>query len=307
MNWCCRQYPQKSGAACPGDASMRAERHLLAAALMVAAALLNSVDAVIVRTLAGEVHPLMIGFFRSFFGLIVVLPWVIARVDLMASPYRFQHVLRAALKLASLVTLFVAFAHAPLADATAINFTMPVFLVLGAFLFLGERIGLASIVGVIAGFVGIVIIIRPGASAFDPWLLFALAGAILTAASQLLLRRMAIHDTTQRLVAWNLIAMMPLGFLSMLPVWATPSPGQIALLALQGVLGALNMTLITRAFGLASASFLAPFDFLRLPVVAGFAFLLFGEVAPVETWIGAAIIFAAAFFATGGSRLKRRD
>lgn len=285
---------------------MNAERSLVAAALMVVAAIFNSVDAVIVRTLAGEVHPLMIGFFRSFFGLVVVLPWVLARVDLKASPYRLLHVVRAGLKLASLVALFVAFVHAPLADATAINFTMPVFLVLGAWVFLRERIGLSSIAGVIAGFVGIVVIIRPGASAFDPWLLFALAGAILTAASQLMLRRMAFHDTTQRLVAWNLIATVPLGFFAMLPVWSAPSPGQIALLALQGGLGALNMTLITKAFAMANASFLAPFDFLRLPVVACMAFLIFGEIAPAETWIGAAIIFGSALFATGGMHLRRR-
>lgn len=285
---------------------MSAERNLAAAVLMLAAAMLNSVDAVIVRMLAGEVPPLVIGFYRSFFGLVVVLPWVLARVDIGASPYRFQHVLRAALKLASLVALFIAFAHAPLADATAMNFTMPVFLVLGAWMFLGERIGLSSLIGVIAGFVGVVIIIRPGASTFDPWLLFALAGAVLTAASQLMLRRMAAHDTTQRLVAWNLITMVPLGFLAMLPVWVTPTLDQIGLLALQGSLGALNMTLITRAFGLASASFLAPFDFLRLPVVAGLAFLLFGEIATIETWIGAAVIFASALFATGSAHFRRR-
>lgn len=286
---------------------MGAERSLLAAMLMLIAAILNSVDAVIVRSLAGEVPPLVIGFYRSLFGLIVVLPWVVARVDLKASPYRVQHVVRAGLKLASLVALFVAFAHAPLADATAINFTMPVFLVLGAWIFLREKISVSSIVGVLAGFVGIIIIIRPGASAFDPWLLFALAGAILTAASQLMLRRMAVHDTTQRLVAWNLIATVPLGFLAMLPVWVTPTIGQIGLLALQGGLGALNMTLITRAFGLASASFLAPFDFLRLPVVASLAFLLFGETASADTWIGAAIIFASAMFATGSAQFRRRE
>lgn len=285
---------------------MNAERHLLAAALMVVAAILNSVDAVIVRMLAGDVNPLTIGFFRSLFGLLVVLPWVVVRVDLKASPYRFQHVLRAGLKLASLVALFVAFAHAPLADATAINFTMPAFLVLGAWLFLGETIGLATVAGIIAGFVGIVIIIQPGAAAFDPWLLFALGGAILTAASQLMLRRMAIHDTTQRLVAWNLIATVPLGFLAMLPIWSAPSLGQIALLALQGGLGALNMALVTRAFSLARASFLAPFDFLRLPIVAGLAFLLFAEIAPAETWIGAAIIFGSALVATSSTHLRRR-
>ena len=72
------------------------------------------------------------------------------------------------------------------------------------------------------------------------------------------------------------------------------------------MLGALNMTLITRAFAMASASYLAPLDFLRLPVVAVMAFLFFAEVAPVTTWIGAATIFVATLAAAGGARLRRR-
>lgn len=278
----------------------------LAISMMVAAAFLNSLDAIIVRFLAGEVHPLMIGFFRSFFGLLVVSPWIVARIGLKASPYRILHAVRAGLKLASLVTLFIAFAHAPLADATAINFTMPVFLVLGAWLLLGERVGIASIVGIFAGLVGVVIIIRPGASGFDQWLLFALAGAILTAASQLMLRRMALRDSTDRLVAWNLIMTVPLGLIVMLPVWSMPTWNQLGLLAVQGVLGALNMTLITRAFGLANASVLAPFDFLRLPIVALMAFTLFGEAPAAQTWIGAALIIGATIVATSGWPWRRK-
>ncbi len=278
----------------------------LAISMMVAAAFLNSLDAIIVRSLAGEVHPLMIGFFRSFFGLLVVSPWIVARIGLRASPYRVLHAVRAGLKLASLVTLFIAFAHAPLADATAINFTMPVFLVLGAWLLLGERVGIASVVGIFAGLVGVVIIIRPGASGFDQWLLFALAGAILTAASQLMLRRMALRDSTDRLVAWNLIMTVPLGLIVMLPVWSMPTWNQLGLLAVQGVLGALNMTLITRAFGLANASVLAPFDFLRLPIVALMAFTLFGEAPAAQTWIGAALIIGATIVATSGWPWRRK-
>jgi drug/metabolite transporter (DMT)-like permease len=287
-------------------AMTRQRRATLAALMMIAAAFLNGLDAAIVRTLAHGVHPLIIGFFRAFFGLLVLLPWIVTRVDLRASPYRWLHALRAGLKLAALVALFVAFMHAPLADATAINFSMPIFLILGAWLFLGEHIGIGRILAVLAGFAGIMIIIRPGIAGFDPWLLFALAGAVLTAIIQLMLRRMALNDTTDRLVAWNLLAMVPIGLIVALPVWVTPSPWQLALLALQGGLGALNMTLITRAFGMADASFLAPLDFLRLPIVALLAFLLFGEVATTSTWIGAAIICAAPLALAGGSRLLRR-
>lgn len=285
---------------------MLPERSLIAVALVVTVAVLNSIDAVIVRSLSDEIPPLLIGFFRSLFGLVVVLPWIFGRIDLKASPYRFSHALRAALKLGALVSLFLAYAHAPLADAIAINFMMPLFLVLGAWLFLGERIVAASIAGVMAGFVGILVILRPGASAFDPWLLFALLSAILAAASQLLLRRMALNDTTERLVAWNLLTIVPLGFLAMLPVWVTPTLGQLAILAIQGAMGALNMTLITKAYRMANASFLAPFDFLRLPVVACLAYLLFGELAPAQTWIGAAIIFGAALVASTCAHTRRR-
>ncbi|SMO83494.1 EamA domain-containing membrane protein RarD [Paracoccus laeviglucosivorans] len=281
------------------------QRKGIAVAMMIGATLLAGLDAVIVRSLAGGVHPLIIGFFRALFGLIAVLPWIVGRVDLRASSYRWMHVLRAALKLASLVTLFVAFAHAPLADATAINFTMPIFLTLGAWLFLRERIGAERLLAVLAGFIGITIIIRPGATAFDPWLLFALAGAILTATIQLILRKMAQRDTTDQLVAWNLLSMVPLGLLVALPVWQTPTPAQLGLLALQGFLGAMNMTLITRAFSMADASFLAPLDFLRLPIVAVLAFLFFGEIAPAATWIGAAVIFASALLTARGLRWSR--
>jgi drug/metabolite transporter (DMT)-like permease len=273
---------------------------------MVSAAVLAGFDALIVRMLAGGVHPLIIGFFRALFGLFAVLPFILRRADLLASPYRTLHVVRAGLKFASLVALFIAFAHAPLADATAINFTMPIFLTLGAWLILREKVELPVLCGVVVGFAGVVVIIRPGAGTFDPWLLFALAGAVLTAVSQLILRRMALRDTTDRLVAWNLIAMVPLGFIAILPVWTTPTPAQIGLMALQGGMGALNMALITRAFGMASASFLAPLDFLRLPVVGAMAFLFFGEVVPVSTWIGAATIFGATLLAAGGARLTRR-
>ena len=105
------------------------------------------------------------------------------------------------------------------------------------------------------------------------------------------------RDTPDRLVAWNLLAMAPLGLIGALPFWVTPTPAQLGLLALQGILGALNMTLITRAFSLAEASFLAPFDFLRMPLVAFLALVFFHEVAPPATWAGAGVIVLAVVLA----------
>jgi drug/metabolite transporter (DMT)-like permease len=279
---------------------------LIGVALMVLVALLTAVDAVIVRLLSREVHPFVIGFTRALFGLLAVLPWILAQPAVLRSSYRFRHVLRAALKLASLIAFFAAFAVAPLADVTAIAFAGPIFVTVGAWLFLAEQPRAQRVAAVVAGFVGVLIVLRPGQQSGVPTgLLLALLGALLAAVSQLILKPMSGRDSTEALVAWNLIVTVPLAVLPALLVWTTPTPGQWALLAVQGALGALNMGLATRAFSLAEASLIVPIDFLRLPIVAALAYILFGQTVPLATWIGGIVIFAATLLMARSARSPR--
>ncbi|MHA3976698.1 DMT family transporter [Halovulum sp. GXIMD14794] len=279
---------------------------LVGVGLMMAVAALSAVDAVIVRSVSPGVHPFVIGFTRSLFGLLVVLPWIMARPQVLRSEFRMMHVVRAALKLASLVAFFAAFATAPLADVTAIAFTAPIFVTLGAWAFLSERPQAARIVAVVMGFAGVVIVLRPGQHEGIPaGLLFALLGALLTAIIQLILKPMSARDSTQTLVAWNLIVTVPIAAIPAALFWTTPTADQWLLLATQGMIGALAMFMVTRAFSLAEASLIVPFDFLRLPIVAGLAFLLFGEVVPLETYIGGIVIFGASLLMARTARTRR--
>ncbi|MCR9236691.1 MAG: DMT family transporter [Alphaproteobacteria bacterium] len=288
----------------PG-ANVRNVNAMVAAALMLAAAVLTALDAVLVRLLADEVHPFVIVFFRSVFGLMVVLPWILARRQQMVSHYRLMHFLRAAMKIAALVCFFFAFALAPLADVTAIMFTAPIFLTLGGWMIFGETYSAGRLIAVLAGFVGVIIVIRPAGGDMSWALSYALIGSALTAAIQLMLKKMAKHDSTQTLVSWNLVLMAPLAFIPALYFWATPTLPQLGLLAVQGIVGALNMSLVTRALSMADASLLAPIDFVRLPIVAVLAFLFFGELASIETWIGASVIFLSTLIVAGGASWKR--
>jgi drug/metabolite transporter (DMT)-like permease len=274
---------------------------------MVIVALLTAIDAVIVRLLANEVHPFVIGFTRSLFGLLAVMPWIIRRVDLAGSPYRWLHAIRAGMKLLALVAFFVAFAHAPLAEVTAISFTTPIFLSLGGWLLLREHMVLSRALALLIGLGGMLLVIQPGSGGISIALLFALAGALITAAIQLILKRMSLRDKTDRLVAWNLLTMVPLAMVPAIIFWTTPTFEQLILLFTQGLLGALNMTLITRALSLADVSFIAPMDFLRLPLVATLAYLMFGEIPQVSTWIGAVVIFGATLLVAGSTRFIRHD
>lgn len=280
---------------------------LIGVSLMLCVAVLSAIDAVIVRQLSPGVHPFVIGFTRALFGCLVFLPFIVARPGMLRSEFRFLHVIRAALKLGSLIAFFIAFASAPLADVTAIAFTAPIFVTIGAWLFLSEPPRALRVAAVIVGFVGVLLVLRPGhGGTISSGLVYALAGAVLTAVIQLILKPMSGRDATETLVAWNLIVTVPLAAVPAAFVWSTLSLGEWSLLALQGVLGALNMGLVTRAFSLAEASLLVPIDFLRLPIVAALAFALFGQTVPLGTWIGGSVIFAATLLMARSAR-NRRD
>ncbi|MDH2327185.1 DMT family transporter [Cereibacter sp. SYSU M97828] len=265
------------------------------------AALLGAVDAAIVRSLGGEVHPFIIAFFRAGFGALAVLPLVLRRPSVLRSvhPLR-QHAARAGLKLLALIAFFAAFARGPLTDVTAIAFTSPIFVVLGATVMLGERLNRAKIAAAVLGFLGAMLIVGPAGSGPSLALGLALSGAALTALIQLMLKSMSSGDRTDTLVVLNLLLSAPIALLIALPVWDMPDRAQFALLALQGVLGAANMALMTHAMSLADASVVAPVDFLRLPLVALVAWLIFAETAAATTWAGGAIICAAALLASRG-------
>ncbi len=175
-----------------------------------------------------------------------------------------------------------------------------------AVVFLGESPRTARVVAVAVGFAGVLLVLRPGQHDGIPiGLALALLGALLTALIQLILKPMSGRDSTETLVAWNLIATVPLAAIPAYLFWTSLSPAQWGLLALQGVLGAVNMGLVTRAFSLADASLIVPIDFLRLPFVAALAFLVFGQTVPVTTWIGGAVIFGATLLMAGSARIRK--
>ena len=284
----------------------RGDTAILAVGLAVMGAVLSAVDAAIVRQLDGGVHPMMIAFTRALFGGLAVLPIVAMRPSVLKSVYPLrQHLARAGLKLIALVAFFAAFARGPLTDVTAIAFTSPILVVIGASLLLGERLGGLKICAVIIGFCGAFLVAGPTGAGLTLAMGFALLGAVVQAVIQLMLKSMSSGDRTATLVIWNLLLTVPLAFVLALPFLTVPTAEQLGLLALQGVLGAGCMALMTHAFSLADASIVAPVDFLRLPLVAVLGYLLFSELAKPSVWIGGALICLAALIASRASRRAR--
>lgn len=266
---------------------------LIGVSIMLVVAVANTIDTLIVRVLAGQVSPFFMAFTRAAFGLLAMLPWILRRPEILVTRRYGLHLLRAGLKLASLLLLFLALAQAPLVMVTAIGYAAPVFVSIGAWIVLRERPRALRILAVIIGFGGVLVLLNPRGASFEPALLFAFASALLLAAIQLMLKVMGARESSETLVAWNLIATVPIALIPAIWFWATPTPVEWALLALQGAIGAFNQLMVTRAFQYADASLIAPIDFIRLPLIAAAAWWAFGETVGMTAWIGSTIILVS--------------
>jgi drug/metabolite transporter (DMT)-like permease len=279
---------------------------LRAALFMLAATTCVAVDAGLIRLTSQALHPFEIAFFRNLFSLALILPWLWrAGPSALRTRRLGLHLLRAALKLVAICALFFAISVLPLADVTAIAFTAPLFVTLGAWLFMSERLPASGWLAIFVGFAGVLIVLRPGAAVFDPFMLVALLAAVGQASIMLLLKLLAGKEPTITLVGLNLVLSVPLALAIAIPFWAWPSPFMLGLLLAQGALGALGQTAVTRAMALADASTIMPIEFVRLPLVVLIGWLAFGEPSDLFTWLGGAVIFASTLYLVRRSHAAR--
>lgn len=267
----------------------------IAGALFMAAnSLVAAMDGVIVRLIAGEIHPLGIVFFRNLFSLLALYA-IFPRSRLHSDPgiSFWVHALRAVIKLLALFSGFMAVTQMPLASATAIAFTMPLFVMLGSALFLGEQFYAARVAALVLGFAGVLIVLQPGPGTLDTGALWALGGAIGLAAVALLMKVSANREDPLRIAGINLVITVPVALLIAIPVWTTPTLYALGLMALQGVGGLMAQLAFARAMKLADASLLVVVDFIRLPTALFFGLVLFGEPIRMTVIIGAVVILCA--------------
>jgi drug/metabolite transporter (DMT)-like permease len=214
---------------------------------------------------------------------------------------------RSVLQVSSQMLFFTAIGHVQLADATAVSFTAPLIVAALAGPILAERVGLGHWAAIGAGFVGTLIVLRPGGG-MNPYLLLILGSSICYALYQLLTRRAAAFDRPETSVTYS--ALVGTILLSILVPfdWTTPSgASQWIGLAALGVLGGLGHYLVAHAFAAAAASIISPFHYVQLIWAAAVGYAVFGDVPSGFTWLGAVVIIASGLFiamkeARGGLR-----
>ena len=278
------------------------------ALLMICAAVVFSAMNAIIRILAADLPAFEIAFFRNFCALIFMLPWV-ARYGM--SSLRTDRIklysMRALAGLASMLCWFTAVTLIPLAEATALSFTGPMFATAAAALVLRETVGWRRWGAVAFGFVGVMIIVRPGAVDLSLGASLALASALFMAAGTILVKTLSRTEPTGAIVAYMAIYLAPLSLIPALFVWVWPPMSTWPYLAALGILGAIAHLCYTGALAAADASAVMPLDYMRLPAAALFAYALFAEVPTVWTWAGAGVIvLASTYIAQREIRLRRQ-
>jgi drug/metabolite transporter (DMT)-like permease len=252
-----------------------------------------------VRALSlGGLPTVEIVFLRSAVSLLFVAPWVmrVGAAGLRTGIFR-MHVLRGVILGIGTVMWFAGLGMLPLGDALSLQFTTPLWVAVLAALILRESVRPARWAVIAMGFAGVLVIVRPGlgGAALGQGAVLVLAGAALYACHTVIMKPMARTESGGAMVLY-LNAMYFLAFgLAMPFYWVTPDTTQLGWTALLGICGATSHVFLTRALNLADASFVAPFDFLKLPIGASLAWVLFGDVSDIWTWVGAAVIIAAGY------------
>lgn len=245
----------------------------------------------------GGMDVFVITFWRNVFAVLFFLPLVPRFWPSRLGAARWKlYSLRALIMAVSSVTLFTGAILLPVAEATALSFTTPLFTTVGAILFLGEVVGWRRWSAIIVGFCGTLLMLRPGEEAFQLGALVVLVAAITFAIVTLMGKVLVRHDSPA-LITLNLsLYSLPFSLIPALAYWQWPSGEQWLWLGVLGAAAIANIYGITQALKTGDASLLQPFDFLRLPFTALGAYLMFEQVPTVWVWVGAAIIAGSSVY-----------
>jgi len=268
--------------------------------LMFGASLIMVCMHSIVRHVGQEMPSAEVVFFRNLFSLFAIVPVLIRSGGLMVLKTRRpgMHLLRTLIGILAMWTWFYGLANVPVAHATALSFTNVMFGTLAAVVILGERLRFRRWSAVLVGFVGTLIILRPGYIEVTPGVLAVLFSSLGWAVALIIVKRLSQWDSVVCIVGWNATLLTLFSIGPALYFWQTPNATQLGWLFLIGVIGTIGHLAMTTAFKLGETSVIFPMDFARLIWASIIGYLAFAEIPDLWTWAGALIIFASTAYIT---------
>ncbi|HRC84838.1 MAG TPA: DMT family transporter [Thermoanaerobaculia bacterium] len=264
------------------------------AALMVGSALLFAAMSAAVKAAAHELPNAMVVFLRNALSLALLAPWVISRGrSALVTRHLREHLVRGLFGLAAMYCFFFSIAHLRLADAVLLTYTLPLFVPLVEWLWLGERLSPRLAGPLAVGFVGIVVILRPTPGLFRPVALLAVLSAVLAAIGQVGIRRLTATEPAPRIVFYFAAIATAISAVPAALAWVTPPAQLWPVVAAMGLLATGGQLLLTRAYSSAPAAWVGPFLYTSV-VFSGAFDWLFWRVLPDGLFLTGSVLVVVA-------------
>ena len=278
---------------------MRISKPIEGALWMTGAAASLVAMALLVRFLTPQYNVLELIFLRNVVNLCLMIPWIVRTGLASVRTERLGlHGFRNAIQYTGNLAWFYAVNMVTLAELSALQFTMPIFTVVMAVIVLREKVDSPRLLVVAAGFVGTLIILRPDQITPGIGPFVVLAAAFFYSVGYITTKQLSATASANAVVFYMSVFILVFSAIPAAFVWQTPDAADLPQIVGLGVTGYTTHYCVTRAMASADASFVVPFDFLRLPMSAAAGIVLFAEPLHNTTVIGAVVIFCAAYYNT---------
>ncbi len=281
---------------------------VVAALLALGACVFFALLSASVKQLSGELHGFVIAFWRNLFGFVFMIPWLWRHGFGSLRTGRFgTYLFRSGLSVISMMCGFTALAYIPIANATSLSFAAPLFATILAALILKEQVRLRRWTATLLGFAGVLIVLQPGTTNIGIGEILVICSAFLTATVSVIVKTLSRSESSQAIVTYMVLLSTPLALGPALFYWTWPSLESWPYVVALGFFGTLGHLCWTRAFAMADASAIVPYDYSRLIFVTGIGMFWFGEQPDHWFWIGSAVIVAAGLYIAQREAFLRRS
>ena len=287
---------------------MQNQNIALGASLIILSELALLATGMIIKSMSAEVPTEQIVFIRNLIGLFILVPWLIRKgISRLHTEHIGLHLARGLVGLTAMVCLFYSWGHMPLAQASLLKQTSPIFIPIFAFFWIKESIGIKTIIAIFIGFAGVILIISPTGddAQFSTVMIIALAGAMLAGMAKVIIRKMSVTETPGRIVFYFALTGTIISAVPAMLAWVSLSWVQFGSLVAIAGFSTIAQLSISKAYSHAPAGQLGPYTYTSVAFAAFFGWMIWDEVLNYTTLIGILIIVLSGVLAMTDRRISR--
>ena len=239
-----------------------------------------------------ELNVFTTGFLRFFFGFLIITPYILkTKFEVFSTKNLKIHILRSALNLPAMLLGFAALAMLPLEKMTAIHFIVPIIVTILAVIFLKEKIYLYRSIALVMGFIGMLIILRPGIIDISIGIYMALISSLIWSVVIILTKKVSKDDSAITILSHQYVYMSLFSFPLVIYFWDQPSLKTIIFILCAAMSGTILHIALNHAYKLVDVTMTQPYSFLGLVVSSIIGYFVFSDKPDFYTWLGASVIF----------------